>query len=418
LVQWEKSGVAWEERIRPAREVQAAALIRATHANAQLREVMTQFWHDHFNVNSMRDEHTAAFFAVYDKTMRKHALGNFRELLGEVTKSPAMLYYLNNDASRASPATENFARELLELHTLGAENYLNTTTTNWSDVPGAREGRAEGYIDQDVYEAARALTGWSVGDGRWVSEGEAAPETGTFHYIDRWHDPYQKRILGAEYRANQGPKTDGEQLLDSLASHPATAKFICTKICRRLVADDPPVELVQHATTVWLANTKSPDQIAKTIRAIVLSPEFAAAPASKLKRPFEFLVSLYRAAGAEVTSPSLSYLWNLTRAGWQQHEFRPPTGHPDVAEHWANTATLSAYVDMALNACEEWSEAGRINFANVGQGTSTVVEMAKQFSTAIVGSENAALPEVQNEREWIIKGLMAATALTPQFLYR
>ena len=436
LIDYETTGMSYEERIRPAREVQAASLIRAVHAPAQLREVMTQFWHDHFNVNSMRDEHTGAYFGLYDTLLRKHALGNFRKLLGDVTRSGAMLYYLNNDASRASPANENFARELLELHTLGAMHYHNDVSTNWHDVPGAAEGLAQGYIDQDVYEAARALTGWSFGDGRWISEGEFAPRTGEFHYIDRWHDPYQKRILAVEFRANAGPMEDGEGLLDLLSSHPSTARFLCGKICRRLVADDPPDALIAKAVSTWLSHVRSEDQIAQVVRTIVLSPEFLAAKPQKLKRPFEFLASYYRTLGAEVPSPSLNFVWSLARAGWMQHEFRPPTGHPDVSESWANTAVISTYVDVALSALEDWSEAGQLSFsaflpesvitiAGAYQhihtrmtGTAAADEIASSVAQRLTEDANALLPEKQEDRSWILKGLIAAASLTPQFLYR
>ncbi len=230
LLDYDKAFMSYEERIRPGREVQAAALIRAVHADAQLREVMTQFWHDHFNVNSQRDEHTAVYFGQYDAMLRENAFGNFRQMLGAVARSPSMLFYLNNEASKASPANENFARELFELHTLGAGNYFNDRTTVWSEVPGAKQGLAAGYIDQDVYEAARALTGWSFGDGRYLAEGDNAPSTGEFLYIDSWHDPYQKRILGVEFKANAAPMADGEKLFEILAHHPGAASFFMHKI--------------------------------------------------------------------------------------------------------------------------------------------------------------------------------------------
>jgi uncharacterized protein (DUF1800 family) len=436
LLDFQNHPMSYEERIRPAREVQAASLIRAVHAEAQLREVMTQFWHDHFNVNSMRDEHTGAYFALYDKMLRENAFGNFRKMLGEVTRSPAMLYYLNNEASKASPANENFARELFELHTLGAGNYFNDRTTEWHKVPGAAQGLAEGYIDQDVYEAARALTGWSFGDGRYISEGDNAPETGAFHYIDRWHDPYQKRILAVEFKANSGPMEDGEKLLDILAQHSGTATFLCTKICRRLLADDPPQSLIEKAKATWLDNVSADDQIGKTIRTIVLSPEFENVAPSKLKRPFEFLASLYRAANAEVSSPSLSFVWSLSKAGWNQHEFRPPTGHPDDAGHWANTNLISGFVDLSLNALEDWAEAGKANLsANLPSTAITIgdaaqhcfallhgnapdVENMDELVKLMTGDATASLPQDINEREHVLRGLVAAAALTPQFLYR
>jgi uncharacterized protein (DUF1800 family) len=436
FLDFEKQAIAYEERIRPAREVQAASLIRAVHAEAQLREVMTQFWHDHFNVNSMRDEHTAAYFAIYDKMLRENAFGSFRKLLGEVTRSPSMLFYLNNETSKASPANENFARELFELHTLGAGNYFNDRTTTWSDVPGAKDGLAKGYIDQDVYEAARALTGWSFGDGRYVAEGDNAPMSGEFAYIDRWHDPYQKRILGVEFKANSGPMADGEKLLDLLAHHEGTAKFLCEKICRRLLADDVPDSLIQRTAAVWLQHVDADDQIAKVIRSIVLSPEFSEMPPSKLKRPFEFVASFYRATEAEVASPSLNFIWELSRAGWNQHEFRPPTGHPDHASYWANTNLISGFVNIALNALQDWSEAGKANLAAaLPEGTGRVVDAlqfwmkrfssvdaapgsSQEFAAEIMGDPEATLPEDAGERENVLRGVVAVAALTPRFLYR
>jgi uncharacterized protein (DUF1800 family) len=436
LVDYDKHGMAYEERVRPAREVQAASLIRAVHADAQLREVMTQFWHDHFSVNSMRDEHTAAFFGLYDRMMRDNAFGNFRALLGNVAKSPSMLYYLNNEASRASPANENFARELFELHTLGAANYFNDKTTNWSDVPGAKDGNAERYIDQDVYEAARALTGWSFGDGREVAAGDNAPESGEFHYIDRWHDPYQKRILGREFRANAGPMRDGEALLDMLAAHPATARFVCEKICRRLGLEAPSSGLIGLAAKTWAGNLEAEDQIAKIIRTIVLSEEFADAEPRKLKRPFEFLASFYRAVGADIASPTLDFAWVLSKAGWNQHEFRPPTGHPDHSDYWANTNLVSGFVNIALNALEDWNGAAKADLATAlpdgsgkladgirywagrMQGADPSDEAVDAILAQISGDPEAPFPDDPAEREHVLRGVVAAASLSPQFLFR
>jgi uncharacterized protein (DUF1800 family) len=436
LIDYELSGMAYDERIRPAREVQLTALIRATHADAQLREMSTQFWHDHFSVNSMRDEHTAAFFGHYDKMLREHAFGNFRAMLGQVARSPSMLFYLNNDASRASPANENFARELFELHTLGAPAYLNDKYNKWRDVPGAVAGKADGYIDQDVYEAARALTGWSVGDGRYLAEGENAPRSGVFQYNDRWHDPYQKRILGVEFAANQGPMVDGEQLLDLVANHPATARFICTKLCRRFVSDQPPECLIEQAVAAWTKHQTSPDQIAQTLRAIVLSPEFSATEPRKLKRPFEFMISFYRAIDAEVMPENTDYLWSMARAGWHQHEFRPPTGHADTSDHWANTATLSAMVDFVTNALESWNQNAKVSFSDLVAdgpmsmaaalqtlhqrftGTALSGSDASTFVQLIADDPAATLPDDADGRNYWIRGLAAFVALQPQFMYR
>lgn len=426
LIDWENP-MDFGERIRPGQEVIAASLIRAVHAPAQLREVMTQFWHDHFNVNSMKDEFTAAFFASHDALLRTHAFGNFRVLLGEVARSPAMLYYLNNAESRASPANENYARELLELHTLGAEAYLNDRYSAWDQVPGATEGLAQGYLDLDVYEVARAFTGWSVGDGRWISEGVNAPRTGRFHYVEAWHDPYQKRVLGVEFAPNRAPLADGEQVLDMLARHPATARFLCQKLARRLLSDTPDPALVDRLAQVFLAQAEAPDQMAQVLRALVLDPAFAATPPGKLRRPFEFMAALYRASGAQVTGATNAHQWQLMRAGWRQHEYPVPTGHPDRMAAWTGTSALNRLVDYALYAHDDWFAVASLDRASHAPGES-VGAFADRFSapfgtTGLAGDlgldpSGPVSDFTEEERQGIASGAMAFAALTPAFLLR
>ncbi len=432
LTDFETNGMDWEERIRPAREVQAAVWIRAVHADAQLREMLTQFWHDHFSVNSMRDEATAAFFPPYDAMLRSHALGNFRDMLGKVARSPAMLNYLNNKESHASPANENFARELLELHTLGAAHYLNDKYTDWKTVPGAREGNPVGYVDQDVYEAARAFTGWTVGDGHYIAEGENAPVTGEFLYSHGWHDPYQKRVLGVEFLPNTGPMEDGERVLDLAAFHPATARFIALKICRRFLSDDPPESLVMRVSEVFATHARSPDQIAQVVRALVLSPEFNETPPSKMKRPFEFVASLYRSTGAEMTNPSMDLHYQLVNAGWLQHEWRPPTGHPDRISHWANTNTVSRLAAFAFSALDDDLNGGKFDsLATLPETTQNSGHLADYWSGRITGGPlqdaqrqavieavGESLPSDAGDRQTSARTVIGLIALTPQFLLR
>jgi uncharacterized protein (DUF1800 family) len=280
------------------------------------------------------------------------------------------------------------------------------------------------------------LTGWSFGDGRYVAEGDNAPMSGEFIYIDRWHDPYQKRILGVEFKANSGPMADGEKLLDLLADHEGTATFLCEKICRRLLVDDVPESLLQKTTAVWLKHVDADDQIAPVVRSIVLSPEFSTMPPSKLKRPFEFVVSFYRAAEAEVSAPSLNFVWDLSKAGWNQHEFRPPTGHPDRASYWANTNLISGFVSIALNALQDWSEAGKANLSAAVpaetkhvadalqfwmkrfSGVEVAPDISNEFVAKALGDAAAELPADAGERENMLRGVVAIAALTPQFLYR
>ena len=424
------------ERTRPAQEVISASLIRAVHAEAQLRELMTQFWHDHFSVNALKFEGTAVFFPSYDAMLRENTFGNFRVMLGEVARSPAMLYYLNNEESRASPANENFARELLELHTLGAQNYLNDTAPNWHQVPGAADGLALGYIDQDVYEVARAFTGWTVGDGRYIAEGSETPETGRFFYVEAWHDPYQKRILGVEFEPNQAPMADGDRVMDILATHPGTAAFVCKKLIRRLLVDDPDPGMIDRIAAVFLAASDAPDQIAQVIRAIVAEPAFTESPPTKLRRPFEFLAGLYRATGANVKSPEMGFDWQLSRAGWHQHSYGPPTGHPDRASRWNAASTMNRYVDLAFFAHENW-----FNCTDTKLGEATPKD-AKSFA-AITGywvaklrgpdvpdlqpelaeaydvlDVNAPLVLTPDELQDAAAMAVAFAAMTPQFMYR
>ena len=424
------------ERTRPAQEVISASLIRAVHAKAQLRELITQFWHDHFSVNAMKFEGTAVFFPSYDAMLRENAFGNFRVLLGAVARSPAMLYYLNNEESRASPANENFARELLELHTLGVQNYLNDTAPNWHQVPGAADGLALGYIDQDVYEVARAFTGWTVGDGRYVADGSQTPKTGRFFYVEAWHDPYQKRILGVEFQPNQAPMADGDRVLDILATHPGTAAFVCKKLIRRLLTDDPDPAMIDRIAAVFLAASDAPDQIAQVICAIAAEPAFTESPPSKLRRPFEFLAGLYRATGANVKSPESGFDWQLSRAGWHQHTYGPPTGHPDRASRWNSASTMNRYVDLAFFAHENW-----FNCTDTMLGAATpkdansfaaitsfwvaklhgpdAPDLQPELAEAYdVSDVNAPLVLTPDELQGAAAMAVAFAAMTPQFMYR
>jgi uncharacterized protein (DUF1800 family) len=429
LLDWEK-GLAYEERVRPADEVIAVSILRAVHAPAQLREVMAGFWHEHFSVNAQKDEVTGAFFPPYDAMLREHALGNFRVLLGNVARSPAMLHYLNNDASQASPANENYARELLELHTLGQGNYLNDQYEHWADVPGATGGAAEGYIDDDVYEVARAFTGWTIGDGRWVAEGETTPRTGTFAYIEGWHDPYQKRVLGRELPALAAPMADGEAVLDMLAAHPGTARFVTGKILRRLGIEAPTKAYRARVARVFTEGVAAPDQIAKVIRTIVLDPEFVATPPAKLRRPFEFAAAMLRATGAEVSPSKSDVYWHLARAGWTQHQVRPPTGHSDLTRDWATTVVINGMVNLALYLHADWMSLTDQPLGRAGGSTlgAAMAHWQAQFGlpegvltpvlATFEGSPGDAMPTDAEGRDWVNTGLVAAAALRPEFLFR
>jgi uncharacterized protein (DUF1800 family) len=391
---------------------------------------MTQFWHNHFSANAMKDVETSVFFPAYDRSMRRHALGNFRALLGEVAQSPTMLYYLNNASSRASPANENYARELLELHTMGAANYLNDKYDNWHEVPGAEDGLAVGYIDQDVYEVARAFSGWTVGDGEWLDDGTDKPETGTFFYATLWHDPYQKRVLGVEFEANAAPMSDGNKVLDMLAAHPATARFVTGKIIRRLGLETVDEAFKAKIAEVFLNAVNDEDQIAQVVRSIVFSYEFATIPADKLRTPFEFVIALFRATGTQVIEPQYDLYWQLERAGWTQHQVHPPTGHSDETIDWANTRALNSMVNFALYAhdgdldgikfnpkiaVKTWGEYAE-HWVRALQGPPDTV---KAFLKGMEVSHADPLPVDDDEYlRWGANNAIALAALTPHFMFR
>lgn len=420
----------FSERERAGYEVIAASFIRATHAEAQLREVMTQFWHNHFSTNALKDVETAVFFPAYDRTMRRHALGNFRAMLGEVARAPTMLYYLNNASSRASPANENYARELLELHTMGAANYLNDQYDSWHEVPKTEDGLAVGYIDQDVYEVARAFSGWSVGDGSWMDDGTDKPVTGEFFFATLWHDPYQKRILGVEFEPNAAPMADGDKVLDMLAAHPATARFVTEKILRRLGLEAPSDAFKARIAEAFTNARHDEDQIAQVVRIIVLSEEFATTTPDKLRTPFEFLIALYRATGTQVVEPQYDLLWQLERTGWTQHQVHPPTGHSDHSADWANTRALSGMVDFALYAHDGGFDGIKFNpkiavktwgdyAEHWARALQAPPDTAKAFLKGMELNHNDPLPlDDDGYLLWGANNAIALAALTPQFMFR
>lgn len=319
--------------IQPATETRAATLVRAVYSQRQLAQVLTEFWHNHFSVYAW-EGYPGATWAHYDRdVIRPHILGNFRQLLQAVAQSPAMLYYLDNYLSQGAGFNENYARELFELHTLGAENYLGVRDP--FSVPKDNAGVAVGYVDNDVYDAARCLTGWRVNDGM----ASAPSNDGSFLLHAPWHDRANKLVLGKYFKADQTAEQDGNALLDLVATHPGTARFICRKLCRRLVSDNPPEALVTVAAQVFLQNTAAADQLKRVVRVIALSAEFRATWGEKIKRPFEAAISALRVLNAEFT-PKDAFFWGYDSMGQPLFSRRPPDGYPDVRASWLNTSSM------------------------------------------------------------------------------
>jgi uncharacterized protein (DUF1800 family) len=314
----------YQLRAQPVRELESAAWIRAVYSRRQLHEVLVDFWHTHFSVYAW-DAPITATFVPYDRdVIRVHALGNFRKMLEAVAQSPAMLFYLDGFINQSGNPNENYARELFELHTLGAENYLGTKDRR--EVEGYAQGKPVGYVDGDVYEAARALTGWRV-------------TAGQFEYFEQWHDRFQKIVLASGLQEYQAPLKDGRDVLDLLASHPGTAHHVSLRLCRRLVADDPPARLVDAAAKVFLAKKDDPHQLRAVVKLIVLSPEFAASGGGKLKRPFEAVASALRAGPVEF-APTEGFVNAFGKMGQRHFQWRTPDGYPDARDKWAGASSL------------------------------------------------------------------------------
>jgi uncharacterized protein (DUF1800 family) len=288
-------------------ELQAGKLLRAVYSERQLEEVLVDFWFNHFNVFAGKIEDKPVMLEYERDVVRPHVLGRFRDLLGAVAKSQAMLFYLDNWLSRGGRLNENYARELMELHTLGVDG---------------------GYTQQDVVEVARAFTGWTMRKPR---------EASGFTFDEKMHDRGEKRVLGRALKAGRGVE-DGEEVLDLLARHPSTARFVASKLARRLVADDPPPSLVDRAARVFRATD---GDLREVVRAILTSPEFfgLGARRAKMKTPFEFVASALRATGAEMIVANAS-AGTIAALGEPLYQCLPPTGYGDRAAAWVATGSL------------------------------------------------------------------------------
>jgi uncharacterized protein (DUF1800 family) len=330
----------------PLLELSQQKLLRAVYSERQLEEVLVDFWFNHFNVFAGKGQFARFYLTEYERdAIRPHVLGRFREMLGATAKSPAMLWYLDNWMSAAPQAAagdgagqrrgrrpamappqanaraprglnENYGRELLELHTLGVDG---------------------GYTQKDVIEVARAFTGWTIDAPRRGG--------GAFMFNPRLHDDGEKMVLGHRIAAGGG-RRDGEQVLDILARHPSTARHIARKLATRFVSDDPPAALVERAAAIFL---ESGGDLKQVTRAIVTAPEFFAAGArrSKIKTPFEFVVSALRSTGADVRTAA-PLVQQLRTLGMPLYGAQPPTGYDETSASWVNSGALINRMNFAV----------------------------------------------------------------------
>ena len=310
-------------------ELQRAKLLRAVYSERQLYEVMVDFWENHFSIFANKDADRLLLTGFDREAVRPFAMGNFRDLLGATAHSPAMLYYLDNWTSsvlRKYPATkdrparqsgginENYARELMELHTLGVNG---------------------GYTQKDVQEVARCFTGWTI---------RKPNDEGVFIYNPALHDNGEKTVLGVKIAAGGGI-ADGERVLDILASHPSTARFIATKMARRFLGDEPPKAVVDRAARVFLTTNGS---ITETLKSIITSPAFfsPATYRNKVRSPFEYVAAALRITNAETDADRPILNW-ISRMGQPVYGRVTPDGYPDMSTEWLSNNDLLTRFNFA-----------------------------------------------------------------------
>lgn len=314
-------------------------LFRAIYSNRQLEEVLADFWYNHFNVDLNKGADRFQVPTYERDSIRPFVLGKFRDLLEATAKSPAMLFYLDNYQSVAPPPppnpnaknakqapkqapkqnarglNENYARELMELHTLGVDG---------------------GYTQQDIIEVARCFTGWTI---------DAPSKGGAFWFNEKAHDKGEKHVLGATIPAGGGME-DGDKVLDILAAHPSTARFISRELAQRFVADDPPPMLIDRMAQTF---TATGGDIRAVLQTMIAAPEFFSQGAyrSKIKSPFEMIVSAVRASGARVdyAMPLANQLNNWGEPLYRKVE---PTGYSNVGAEWVNSAALLDRMNFGL----------------------------------------------------------------------
>ncbi len=285
-------------------------ILRACHSQRQLQEVMVDFWSDHFNIDPSKGDSKWLKPADDREVIRAHALGSFPALLKASALSPSMLWYLdgrvNRRAHEAERPNENYARELLELHSLGVHG---------------------GYSQHDVMEVARGLTGWTVRE-----RASARFAVGKVEFRPDLHDDGPKTVLGIEIPAGLGAG-DLDRIIGIVAAHPSTARYLAEKLCRRFIDDTPPAAAI---STVAEAFLKSGGEIRPTLAALFETPAFWASRGGKIKRPFHFVVSALRATAARTDAgPALQD--HLLRLGHAPFQFPTPDGYPEEARPWMAT---------------------------------------------------------------------------------
>lgn len=312
-----------------ATELTEAKIYRAVLSERQLEEVLVDFWFNHFNVFMDKGADRWLTTSYERDAIRPHVLGKFEEMLKATAQHPAMLFYLDNWQSvsevfgkrlpKPRGINENYARELMELHTLGVDG---------------------GYTQKDVQEVARCFTGWTI---------EQPLRGAKFRFAPRMHDDGEKVVLGQKIAAGGGIK-DGERVLAILAKHPNTARFVSRKLAQRFVADEPPAALVEKMAKTYF---KTDGDLKEVMRTLIYSPEFSseAAYRAKMKSPLEMVAGALRASGARMDN-ALRVALALREMGQPLYRKQEPTGYSNNGEEWLNSAALLARMNFAVALSE------------------------------------------------------------------
>ena len=363
--------ISFNERTRIRQELAAVTWIRNAHSRYQLREFMADFWHNHFNIGKNENELATALLPVYDRVaIRPHVFGNFRAMLEANATSSSMMLYLDNWVSTATTPNENYAREIMELHTLGEDSYYGTASP--SSVPTGHFGYAVGFTDQDIIQASRVLSGWTIQGGQRFGK-TILPNTGEFTFNPAQHNTQAGTLLGLNVQSAVADNMNqGRLLLNMLAYHPATANFIVRKLARRMFGDFAPQAVIDRGVGAWLAFQTAPDQIARVLRAmLVTGNEIREEPATKARRPYERLIALARTTdmvlNASTLMTSLLDPLNDHLFAWQA-----PNGRPDINEYWLATgATVATW-----NLLQQFSYIPQVKTSFIAQTPTDVVTSA------------------------------------------